>query len=144
MHALKSKNVGKMYLQELLLEDGEDFVDAAFHALLNRRPDANGGRAYLRALRSGTSRIQILYELSMSEECRRVGGEIAGLSDACAKEGIGESNDNSSATRPAHIAHVTRAEQLLVLEDTDKFIEIAYWVLLKRAPDDEGIANCRK
>ena len=47
------------------------------------------------------------------------------------------------AAPPAHTQHVTRAEQLLVLEDTDKFIEIAYWVLLKRAPDEEGIANCR-
>ena len=144
MHALKSKNVGKVHLQELLLEDGEDFVDAAFHALLNRRPDANGGRAYLRALRNGTSKLQILYELSISDDCRRVGGQIPGLSDACANEGIGETNDKSFTAPPAHIAHLTRAEQLLVLEDTDKFIEIAYWVLLKRAPDDEGIANCRE
>ena len=30
-----------------------EFVEAAFMALLKRRPDANGGRAYLRALRNG-------------------------------------------------------------------------------------------
>ena len=48
-------------LQELLLENGEDFVEAAFMALLKRRPDANGGRIYLRALRNGTNKLQILY-----------------------------------------------------------------------------------
>ena len=30
-----------------------------------------------------------------------------------------------------------------MIVDTDKFIELAYWVLLKRPPDAEGITNCR-
>ena len=142
MQTLKSKNLEKANLQELLLEEGEDFVDAAFMALLKRRPDANGGRIYLRALRNGTSKLQILYEISRSSECRTSGSEILGLSDACAKQGIGEADDSALPLPPKHAKQITRAEQLLVLEDIDKFIEIAYWLLLKRAPDAEGIANC--
>ena len=142
MQTLKSINLEKANLQELLLEEGEDFIDAAFMTLLKRRPDANGGRAYLRALRSGTDKLQILFELSMSDDCRRVGGEIAGLGDACARAGIGEANEQSSAVPPAEAAQVTRAEQLLVIVDMDKFIELAYWLLLKRPPDAKGIANC--
>ena len=63
LHTPEPKNTLNNCLQEILQEDEEEFVNAAFHALLRRRPDANGGRAYLRALRSGTSRIQILYDL---------------------------------------------------------------------------------
>lgn len=143
MNTPKSKYTQHENLQELLLEEGEDFVSAAFMALLKRRPDANGGRIYLRALRNGTSKLQILYEISTSPECRIVEGEIPGLSDACAEAGIGATSDKPDSGPPAHATQVTRAEQLLVLEDTDKFIEIAYWLLLKRAPDAEGIANCR-
>ncbi len=143
MHTPKPKTTQGEDLQELLLEEGDEFIDAAFMTLLKRRPDANGGRTYLRALRSGTSKLQILYELSMSDDCRRVGGEIAGLGDACARAGIGEANEQSMVAPPAEVAQVTRAEQLLVIVDTDKFIELAYWVLLKRPPDAEGIANCR-
>ena len=142
MQTLKSKNLEEANLQELLLEEGEDFVDAAFMALLKRRPDANGGRIYLRALRNGTSKLQILCEISASPECRFVEGEIPGLGDACAEAGIGETGDKPHSGPPAHVTQVTRAEQLLVLEDTNKFIEIAYWLLFMRAPDAEGIANC--
>ena len=50
-------------LNELLLEEGDEFVEAAYMALLKRRPDATGGRTYLRTLRNGTSKVQILHEI---------------------------------------------------------------------------------
>ena len=139
----KSKSALTETLQELLLEDGEEFVAATYMALLKRRPDATGGRNYLRALRNGTSKLQILYEISTSADARDLGIEIPGLLAAFAREGIGEKSEKPAPAPPAQATAVTRAEQLLVVGDTDKFIEIAYWVLLKRAPDAEGIANCR-
>ena len=130
-----------LQLQELLLENGEEFIEAAFIALLRRRPDASGGRIYLRELRNGTSKLQILFEISMSAECRHVGGELPGLGDACTREGIGETSHKPPILPPSEAMQITRAEQLLVLDDHNKLIEIAYWVLLKRAPDMEGISN---
>lgn len=129
-----------MELRELMVEDGEEFVEAAYMALLKRRPDATGGRLYLRALRNGTSKLQILFELSESADCRRAGGEIPGLRDAFAHEGIGEAGEKPVIAPPSQALQVTRVEQLLLLENTHEFIEIAYWVLLKRAPDAEGVA----
>ena len=138
----KSGNAQHIALQELLIEDGEGFVSSAFMALLNRRPDATGGRVYLRALRNGTSKLQILYELSISKECRLVGGEVEGLGDACAQEGIGLPVGTPVVLPPAKALQIASAESLLLLEVSDEFIEAAYWVLLKRAPDAEGIVNC--
>ena len=128
-------------LSEILLEEGEEFVEAAYRALLKRRPDATGGRTYMRALRNGTSKLQVLYELSRSADCLRAGGEIPGLTEACARERIGKQSDEPKIAAPVEATQITHAEQLLVLEDHTKLIEIAYWVLLKRAPDPEGIEN---
>ena len=136
-----AKSVESMVLEELMQEEGEDFVEAAYMALLKRSRDATGGRIYQRALRNGTSKLQILYELSKSQDCIRAGGEIPGLADACAREGIGESRDEPTSTPPPEAAQVTRAEQLLLIDDYSKLIEVAYWVLLKRSPDSDGIAN---
>lgn len=123
-------------LRELLLEEGDDFVEAAYLALLNRRPDAHGGPEYLRALRDGRPKLAILYELYSSPESRRLGADVPGLVEAFAREGIGEA---PGAARAA--ASIQSAEQLLVIEDPHQFIAMAYRVLLKRPADLEGIAS---
>ena len=130
-----------LQLQELLLENGEEFVEAAFEVLLRRRPDASGGRIYLRALRNGTSKLQVLYEISKSAECHLAGGELPGLTEACARDGIGGIGDKPIISIPVEATQVSCVDDLLVLDDHSKLIEIAYWVLLKRAPDREGISN---
>ena len=84
---LYAKSVESTVLNELMQEEGEDFVDAAYSALLKRRPDATGGKIYMRALRNGTSKLQILYELSKSDDCLRAGGEVPGLAEACERRG---------------------------------------------------------
>lgn len=125
-------------LRELLLEEGDDFIEAAYLALLHRKPDARGGPAYLRALRSGTPKLAILYELHSSDESRRIGAEVPGLVEAFAREGIGEA---PGAARAA--AAIRSAEQLLVIDDPDRFVTLAYRVLLKRPVDLDGLANCK-
>ena len=138
-----TKHHQAILLNQLLLRDDDEFIEAAYLALLKRRPDVTGGPAYLRALRNGTNKLQILYEISMSYECLRAGGHIPELSDACAREGIG-GMDSALPVLPAQMTQVMRAEQLLVIGDIDKFIDIAYRVLLKREPDEQGIANCQR
>ena len=141
LDARKSKNLNGGELAEVLLENGEEFIEAAFQAFLNRRPDATGGRIYLRALRNGTSKLQVLHEISKSAECQLVGGELPGLAEACARDGIGEIGDKPNISIPVEASEVSCVDQLLVLDDHGKLIEIAYWVLLKRAPDRDGILN---
>ncbi len=125
-------------LRELLLEEGDDFIEAAYLALLHRKPDARGGPAYLRALRNGTPKLAILYELHASDESRRIGAEVPGLIQAFTREGIGEA---PGAARAA--AAIRSAEQLLVIDDPDRFVTLAYRVLLKRPVDLDGLANCK-
>ena len=128
-------------LKELLLEDDEAFIEAAYGMLLHRRPDAGGGRPYLRALRNGKSKLQILYEISNSEECSLVGGHIEGLCQAYTvqeKSGVGIED---TKLPPFAVMQVTCVDHLLDIEDADKFIQAAFWVLLKRPPDGHGFDN---
>ena len=144
MSTLKPTRDRPLELDELLVEDGEEFVEAAYQALLKRRPDATGGRIYLRALRSGTSKLRVLYELSLSDDCRRAGGDIPGLQEAFAREGIGvEPIELPAISPPDYVLRITRGEQLLLLATTDEFIEATYWLLLKRAPDAGGVESYR-
>ncbi len=137
---LESKSELDGQLQALLLEDDEEFVEAAYLALLQRRPDATGGRAYLRQLRNGANKIQVLFELANSNESRRLGATLPGLGEACAREGIGVQVEAPEIGPPEEVVNISRGEQLLVHDDFGKLIEAAYWVLLKRAPDPEGVA----
>ena len=102
-------------LDELLVEDGEEFVESAYQALLKRRPDATGGRIYLRALRSGTSKLRVLYELSLSDDCIRAGGDIPGLREAFALEGIGvEVIEPPVIAPPGYVLRITRDRKSVV------------------------------
>ena len=142
---LKPTRDRTLELDELLVEDGEEFVEAAYQALLKRRPDATGGRIYLSALRRGTSKLRVLYELSLSDDCIRAGGHIPGLQKAFVREGIGvEVIEPPVIAPPSYVLRITRAEQLLSLTTTDEFIDATYWVLLKRAPDAEGVESYRR
>lgn len=123
-------------LRALLAEEGDEFIDAAYLALLNRTPDAVGGPGYLRALRGGSSKLAILYELYSSGESRRLVVELPGLAEAFAREGIGEQAGTARAA-----AAIRSAEQLLVIEDPDRFLKMAYRVLLKRPADLVGVAS---
>lgn len=123
-------------LRALLAEEGDEFIEAAYLALLNRTPDAVGGPGYLRALRSGTPKLAILYELYSSDESRRLGVELLGLVEAFARDGIGEEAGTARAA-----AAFQSAEQLLVIEDPDRFLKMAYRVLLKRPADMMGVSS---
>ena len=55
-------------LTELLACNGHQFVHCAYRTLLGREPDPEGMTYYLRRLRTGFSKIQILTQLRLSKE----------------------------------------------------------------------------
>ena len=69
-------------LQALLHFQDKQFVEAAYWAILRRAPEPEGLTYYLTRLRSGARKLQILGELSSSEEAYKAGIEIPGLRPA--------------------------------------------------------------
>jgi O-antigen biosynthesis protein len=67
---------------ELLKHQAEAFVDCAYRTLLRRKPDTQGGQYYIARILSGSPKIQILMEISESEEARSVGVNLLGLAAA--------------------------------------------------------------
>lgn len=59
--------------------DDSIFIQTAYAALLNRRPDEAGLRHYSAELAAGRSRIMVLGELRYSDEGRRVGTPVPNL-----------------------------------------------------------------
>lgn len=66
---------------ELLLLADERFVRGAFLTLFGREPDADGGGYYLKRLRSGVSKSEIIAELAGSDEARAKAVDLSGLAE---------------------------------------------------------------
>jgi len=67
-------------IEELLDYHDDDFVEAAYRALLRREPDAAGRDNYTRMLlEDRTSRVEVLYHLSRSPEGRQARVRVTGL-----------------------------------------------------------------
>ena len=69
-------------LDELFLLYDESFVSAAYWTILGREPDPVGMEYFLGLLRSGVSKIRILYELYLSDEGRSNPPMLPGLAAA--------------------------------------------------------------
>jgi 2-polyprenyl-3-methyl-5-hydroxy-6-metoxy-1,4-benzoquinol methylase len=78
--AFEPSGDGKYRLQELLDYHDRAFIYAAYGAVLGREPDEGGLVTYLRLLRSGTSKIEILGILRQSQEGVALATQVAGLS----------------------------------------------------------------
>jgi O-antigen biosynthesis protein len=66
-------------LTELLQYQAIDFVECVYRTLLKRDPDTEGLQYYLARMLDGTAKIQVLKEISESEEARRIGANLPGL-----------------------------------------------------------------
>jgi Domain of unknown function (DUF4214) len=117
-------------LAELLECDGHAFVRRAYWVVLGREPDGRGLANYLDRLGSGTSKLDVLSELTGSPEGRMKMGGVQGPLTP---------EPTQVPTVPRTI--VTRAaqscDQLLALNGR-VFIDCAYQTLLGREPDPEG------
>jgi len=66
-------------LAELLEWNDVDFVRCAYVTMLGRQPDPEGEAYYVRRIRSGRSKLEVLWQLRRSSEGRRHDPGIAGL-----------------------------------------------------------------
>lgn len=68
-------------LDELLSLYDERFVRCAYLTLLGREADASGLSNYVRQLRRGAAKVQLIVELAESEEGRNAGPKLQGLAE---------------------------------------------------------------
>ena len=85
----KNPNLRANSLNELLEWYDADFIRCAYVTMLGRRPDRVGVDHYLRNLRSGRSRLAVLWELRQSAEGRNHDPGIAGLDRALRRAALG-------------------------------------------------------
>ncbi|MFN4036688.1 FkbM family methyltransferase [Comamonas aquatica] len=71
-------------LDELLAQHDQYFIQCAYLTLLGREPDPEGLNYYLSRLRTGYSKIQILAQLSLSNEGKAYASQLSGLDVAIA------------------------------------------------------------
>ncbi|MDR3065171.1 MAG: FkbM family methyltransferase [Comamonas sp.] len=72
-------------LDELLEQHDQSFIQCAYLTLLGREPDPEGLNYYLSRLRTGYSKIQILAQLSLSNEGKAYAAQLSGLDVAIAR-----------------------------------------------------------
>jgi glycosyltransferase involved in cell wall biosynthesis len=71
-----------MTLAQLVSYQDERFVQCAYEALLNRKPDDEGMRFYLRSVRAGISKLEILSQIRLSPEGQAKSIDVVGLDEA--------------------------------------------------------------
>ncbi|NDU87445.1 MAG: glycosyltransferase [Ferrovum sp.] len=77
--SLSQYNTAVSTLDELLSYHDERFIRCAYLTLLGRTPDADGMGFYLKKIRSGTSKAEIIYQISSSKEGKKHHAYLAGL-----------------------------------------------------------------
>jgi predicted SAM-dependent methyltransferase len=158
-HFLTGQGSGPATLDDLLQCHDRQFVESAYRSVLARNADTDGFQFYLARLRSGIKKLDIVNELSKSEEALARGGELQGLRsslrwhrlmsipllgpliglfyvratkiDAPIEQFGAAAASTPGSRRPG-------LQSLLHLQDTD-FVEAAYWAILKRAPEPDGL-----
>ena len=82
---LTPASVAAVTLDELLAQHDQSFIQCAYLTLLGREPDPEGLNYYLSRLRAGYSKIQILAQLSLSNEAKAYAAKLSGLDVAIAR-----------------------------------------------------------
>ena len=77
--AFDPKPDGQYHIKDLLCYHDQAFMNAAYRAILRRPPDSSGNNHYLRMLRNGCAKVDILGRLRYSREGRVAGVKISGL-----------------------------------------------------------------
>jgi FkbM family methyltransferase len=77
--AANAMDTAALTVDQLLMSYDEDFIQAAYRALLRRVPDPSGMNHYLGRIRAGTSRQDILLQLRLSSEGERVKAAVPGM-----------------------------------------------------------------
>jgi SAM-dependent methyltransferase len=75
----QTPTAGRFHLEALLNYDDREFIQAAYLTLMMRAPDSGGFDTYLRLLRTGTSKLEVLRILRDSAEGRVADARVVGL-----------------------------------------------------------------
>lgn len=139
------------HVNDLLAFDDEVFVRLAFQRLLGRDPDLSALGDYLRRLRGGQDRRDIVRELARSEEAHRHGRVLPGVEeDAGPADDLGRLENavgrikrylipSSGALPPYHpMGSIHHVDDLLQLNDV-AFVDMSYRILIGRAADPDGM-----
>lgn len=140
------------HVNDLLAFDDEVFIRLAFQRLLGRNPDHGALAAYLRRLRGGEDRRDIIQELARSDEARMHGRALPGV-----EEDTGSADElrrvenavgrikrylipSAGALPPYHpMGSIHHVDDLLQLNDV-AFVDMSYRILLGRAADPDGMS----
>ena len=80
---LKDFDIHAIELDRLILLEGSNFLDAAYIAILGRTPDPEGKKTILQGLSSKSlNKLEVIYALRSSEEGKKHGINVLGLSSA--------------------------------------------------------------
>jgi FkbM family methyltransferase len=136
---------GPARINEILSENDSRFVEAAFVAVLKRRPDANGAGYYWNMLQMGASKIEILLALRRSGEGVQVNADVKGLNWRLQAYQVSQMRVFGWIIRLFLRAEVSvdpssvrRLSDVLSLRG-EAFVEEAYRVMLHRSADQEGL-----
>ena len=83
---IKYVNKAVTNLDELLSFHDKDFIRVAYQTLLGRAPDLDGANYYLARMQSGTSKLDILKQISLGQEAKALSVKLVGLDDAIQRQ----------------------------------------------------------
>ena len=72
-------------IQDLLALYGEDFLNESYRIILGRKADPQGLKHYLSMLNIGTSKLEMLLQLSRSKEAKKYNANFPGLNNAISR-----------------------------------------------------------
>ncbi len=128
----------RMDVKDFLVYNGDEFVDCAYNIILGRDPDSEGRRHYVSQMASGKlTKHDVLSQLRFSPEGQMRGITIKGLTPTREQKEIANQTVNSSLDPQKDFYQI---EDFLKY-DGKEFILRAYQGILKRIPDEQGIAT---
>lgn len=123
-------------LEQLLSWDGVDFVRCAYVTLLGRQPDPSGEAYYLNRLRSGHSKMELLWQLRHSREAASHDPGIAGFDRALRADRRRTFLSRTVGRRRTNISEGATPQQAESVPSHDNFDRIG-----ELAQDTEALAS---
>lgn len=128
----------QMDVKDFLDYEGDEFIECAYNIILGRDPDSEGRRHYASRLDSGKlTKRDVLSQLRFSPEGQMRGIHIKGLVPTREQKEIANQTFSSTLDPQKDFYHI---EDFLKYGGKE-FILRAYQGILKRTPDDQGIAT---
>ncbi len=119
----------------------EEFVAAAYRAILGRAPDAGGLNNYVAQVRSGVNKLQIVVELAQSAECRSRTPLPPGLNEFVKKHSVRRRTFLGRLRRPHEEQILTLERQLRAMDNHLYLVQRNLTQLFSEATDSMGLMH---